>query len=549
MLPLAYFEAHAMAEPVNRTTQRAFPHNEGIMADGVRAANWAASPLGPIDSWSASLTAAVEMVLDSPSSRLLAWGPEFTTIYNDAYIPMLGGLPNDGMGRSYADFRPNMWLNIAPQMQAAMGGDGQIVTQLRTVERGGHSGEAAFFRLSFTPIRDEHGVVQGVMQDLVETTSYVKIQHELNSENRRFRELFNQAPVFLLLASCEDFEVQYANAAYSKLVGGRDVVGKRIADIVPEAVAQGFVALMTQVCESGEPMVFTDTAFDLAGDAPARLYLDFIYQPIFDTENKVTGILCVGSDTTAGHLAKAQGELMRREIEHHSRVSAMSTMAATLAHELNQPLTAIGNYLACARMVLAPNALGKDTVIESIELADAQVRRASEIVRSARDMVEGGHSVRKDISLSELIARSIVLADAADLCPVVNIETRLDLDATMVCVDPVQAEQVLLNLIRNACDAMKGTQAQELSISSRRIGLDLAEIRVGDSGPGLSEDGLSAPFDRFRQSTTGGLGIGLSLSRTLVEAHGGTIWAENNPAGGATFCFTLPIARDLAAAA
>ena len=105
------------------------------MAEAIRAADWASSPLGPIRSWSASLKAAVEIVLDSPSSRLLVWGPEFITIYNDAYLPVLGGLPNDGTGRSYADFRPNMWANIAPQMHAAMAGDGQIVTQLRTVER------------------------------------------------------------------------------------------------------------------------------------------------------------------------------------------------------------------------------------------------------------------------------------------------------------------------------------------------------------------------------------------------------------------------------
>ena len=176
------------------------------MVDALRAADWGQSVLGPIERWSASLRGAVESVLDSPSARLLTWGPDFITIYNDAYVPVLGLDPQNGTGRPFAQFLPNMWLKIEPQLRAAMEGHGQIVTQLRSVRRTDESEETVFFRLSFTPIRDADGVVRGVMQDLVETTSYLKIQHELSSENRRFRELFNQAPVFLLLAS---FPVRY----------------------------------------------------------------------------------------------------------------------------------------------------------------------------------------------------------------------------------------------------------------------------------------------------------------------------------------------------
>lgn len=533
------------------STQWPFAHNEGVMAGAVRAANWADTPLGPIESWPATLMAAVEMVLDSPSSRLLAWGPEFTTIYNDAYLTVLGIHPNDGTGKSFADFRPNMWLKIAAPMHAAMAGQGQIVTQLRTVLRGDKSEEAAFFRLSFTPVRDENGMVRGVMQDLVETTSYLKIQHELGCENRRFRELFDQAPILLVLMAGPDFRIEYANSAYQETVGGIDVVGMTVTEALGELETQGFVELLTQVYETGEPVICRDRTFLLqtGREEPKQCYYDFIYQPIVSAEGVVTGILFAGSDVTERHLEKEQAERLRLELDHASRMSAMGMMAATLAHELNQPLAAAGNYLAGGRMLLASlDEPMKSSVINAVEKAEQQVHRAAEVIRRARALVEEALVTREVVSVTDLVARAIVLVDASNVCPHVNIETRLDPNAASVRVDPVQAEQVLLNLIRNACQAMRGSTLRELLISSRGVGTSFVEILVRDSGPGLAGGDVTAPFTAFAKSTTGGMGLGVSLSRTLVETHGGRMWAENNADGGATFGFTLPLAATHVAA-
>jgi two-component system sensor kinase FixL len=191
----------------------------------------------------------------------------------------------------------------------------------------------------------------------------------------------------------------------------------------------------------------------------------------------------------------------------------------------------------------------KSSVTHAVEMAEQQVHRAAEVIRRARALVEEALVTREVVFVTDLVARAIVLVDAGNVCPNVNIETRLDLNDKSVCVDPVQAEQVLLNLIRNACQAMCGSTLRELLISSRRVGTKFVEILVRDSGHGLAGGDVTAPFRAFGKSTTGGMGLGVSLSRTLVETHGGQMWAENNPDGGATFGFTLPLAANSAAAA
>lgn len=522
-----------------------FPGNRSEVAEVLRRVDWANHPLGPIENWPVSLKTAVGIVLDSPAMKVMTWGREANfTFYNDAFVPFLGAARVHGIGRPYPEYRPHVWPVIKPFIEAAHAGNPKETVQMRAVVR--RTGEEDFghFAITFTPIRDDHGAIAGVMGELVETTEHVELQNALEAENRRHRELFDQAPVFMGLAGPPpDYITHYTNRAFQKLVGNRDIIGLSTAEGLPELVPQGFIALMDQACASKEPVIGWDVPFILHNeieDRPEMHYLDFIYQPVISAEGEVTGVVCVGSDVTERHLAREKAEKLQRDLHHVSRVSAMGTMAATIAHELSQPLTAAGNYLAGAeRMVRSLEGAGAESLGGLIERARAQISRAGEIIRRARDTAMSDSSPHEVVGLGLLVTRALELIEVTGACAEVQIATQLDPAAEMVCVDPVQIEQVLLNLIRNACQAMARSPRRELSIVSRPRDDGFVELCIADTGTGLPPD--ADVFAAFVRSTSGGLGIGLSLSRTLVESHGGSMWAHNNPDGGASFRFTLPM--------
>ncbi len=525
-----------------------FPGNRSETAEVLRRVDWSKHPLGPIEAWPVSLKTAVGIVLDSAAMKVMVWGREENFVfYNDAYLPFLGAARVHGIGRHYPEYRPHVWPVIKPFIEAAFAGNPKETVQMRAVVR--RTGEEDFghFAITFTPIRDDQGAIAGVMGELVETTEHVALQNALEAENRRHRELFDQAPIFMGLAGPPpDYVVRYTNRAFQKLVGNRDIIGLSTTEALPELVPQGFVALMDKASVSKEPVIFWEAPCILHNEAdgsPEMHYLDFIYQPIVDADGEVTGSLCVGSDVTERHLAREKAEKLQRDLHHVSRVSAMGTMAATIAHELSQPLTAAGNYLAGAeRTVRSLEGAGAEPVAEAIERARAQISRAGVILRNARDTAMSDSSPHEVVGLELLVTRALELIEVTGGCTEVQIATHFDPGADMVCVDPVQIEQVLLNLIRNACQAMARSTRRELSIFSRRREDGFVEVCIADTGTGLPPD--ADVFAAFVRSTTGGLGIGLSLSRTLVESHGGAMWAHNNPDGGATFRFTLPMHDD-----
>lgn len=251
-------------------------------------------------------------------------------------------------------------------------------------------------------------------------------------------------------------------------------------------------------------------------------------------------------DLTERQETETRLQELQNELVHVSRLTAMGEMASTLAHELNQPLSAIANLLTGSRRLIDRGREADQVKVrDAIDRAAAQALRAGEVIHRMRDFARRGASEREAESLSKLIEEASALALIGEKERQVDVRLRLDPRADAVFTDRVQIQQVLLNLIRNGIDAMQvqDPKTRALLISTGLNDEGWSEVSVADTGPGLAEEVLGRLFQPFMTTKPQGMGVGLSISRSIIEAHGGRIWAETNPAGGAVFRFTLPPAE------
>jgi two-component system sensor kinase FixL len=250
-------------------------------------------------------------------------------------------------------------------------------------------------------------------------------------------------------------------------------------------------------------------------------------------------------DLTERRVADIRLRDLQSELAHVGRVSEMGTLASSLAHELNQPLTALTSYCEGARDLLegVPSPADVETVREALKEAAAEAIRAGQIVRRMRDFMAHGETERRSESLAQLITEANALALVGTREHGIDVQVHLDPDCNHVLVDRIQIQQVLFNLVRNAIDAMLETPERSLTIASKAEPAGFVTICVQDTGSGIGE--LLAPqlFQPFVTSKQTGMGIGLSICRTIVEAHGGRIWFEPAEGGGTVFQFTLPRAE------
>jgi two-component system, LuxR family, sensor kinase FixL len=248
-------------------------------------------------------------------------------------------------------------------------------------------------------------------------------------------------------------------------------------------------------------------------------------------------------DLTEHQQTQARLHQLQSELVHVSRLTAMGEMASALAHELNQPLAAISNYMKGSRRLLAGSTdANKSTIEGALDRASEQALRAGQIIRRLRDFVARGESEKRVESLSKLIEESGALGLSGAREQGIVLRFELDHMNDLVLVDRVQIQQVLVNLFRNALEAMAHSPQRQLIASTAKVADDMIEVAVSDTGPGFPDDVKPNLFQTFFTTKETGMGVGLSISRSIVEAHGGRMWAETNDLGGATFRFTLPAA-------
>ena len=250
-------------------------------------------------------------------------------------------------------------------------------------------------------------------------------------------------------------------------------------------------------------------------------------------------------DLTERQKTEARLQELQSELVHISRLTAMGEMASTLAHELNQPLSAISNYLKGSRNLLEGRSDENSTTVRNaLDRAADQAMRAGQIIRRLRDFVSRGETERRAESISKLVEEASALALVGVKDRGIHVQFKFDPSVDLVLADRVQIQQVLLNLIRNAMDAMETSQVRDLTIAITPIEKGYIRISVIDTGSGIAPEVAKQLFQPFVTTKRDGMGVGLSISRTIVEAHVGQIWVEQNPSGGTIFHFTLPAVTD-----
>jgi len=246
-------------------------------------------------------------------------------------------------------------------------------------------------------------------------------------------------------------------------------------------------------------------------------------------------------DLTERQQARARMQELQDELLHVARLRSMGQMAAALAHELNQPLTATGNYVSAALRLLDGPAPDIEHLRRALRVASDQTQRSGDIIRRLRSYVARGDTTRRPEQLGVIVEESVALALVGLGDRGVTVKFALGSDLPPVIADRVQVQQVLLNLIRNAVEAMEHTEVRELSLGMALWDCMVA-VSVADTGSGLPPAIEAQLFQPFVTTKADGMGIGLAVCRAIVEAHGGRLWCEPNPGGGTVFRFTLPTA-------
>jgi C4-dicarboxylate-specific signal transduction histidine kinase len=253
-------------------------------------------------------------------------------------------------------------------------------------------------------------------------------------------------------------------------------------------------------------------------------------------------IIPEGRDITERKLAEEQEQLHKRELAHVMRLSTMGEMASGLAHELNQPLMAVASYCETALAELAKLQTAPPRLNDILQRALDQSHRAADVIRHLREFVSEGSTPKQLVDIDPLIRELIELLDWEFRNGKANITLELRGQGRKVMADKVQIEQVLINLLLNSLEAMQTGNSGEgrLILQTRVLPDNWIEVTVSDNGPGIDPDVVERIFEPFQTSKKAGMGMGLSISRSIIEAHHGKLWVAEAPLGGASLAFSLP---------
>ncbi|MDE5439896.1 PAS domain S-box protein [Bradyrhizobium sp. CSA207] len=410
---------------------------------------------------------------------------------------------------------------------------------------GGTSGTGQWIRARAGLIRDEAGAARHLSGIFLDIDEEKQVEEALRTRETHLRSILHTVPDAMIVIDGHGI-IQLFSTAAERLFGWseHEAIGQNVSILMPEPDRTRHDSYIARYRTTGDPHIIgigrivTGKRRD-GTTFPMHLSIGEMQtggEPYF------TGFV---RDLTEHQQTQAQLQELQSELVHVSRLSAMGEMASALAHELNQPLAAISNYMMGSRRLLAGSSDPNTAKIESaLDRAAEQALRAGQIIRRLRDFVSRGESEKRVESLSKLIEEAGALGLAGAREQNVQLRFSLNPDADLVLADRVQIQQVLVNLFRNALEAMAQSPRRELILINTPVADDMIEVEVSDTGSGFQDDVIPNLFQTFFTTKDTGMGVGLSISRSIIEAHGGRMWAESNASGGATFRFTLPAADE-----
>jgi len=438
------------------------------------------------------------------------------------------------------------WSILYPAAAIAEGRPDQVLEIAGTQRR--YSGEDLRVRKDGTEflaqvtvyaLRDANGHVAGYGKVVRDITEWQRAQSALQTREAHLRSILDTVPDAMVVID-ERGLIQSFSAAAERLFGYEesDVLGCSVSLLAPSPHREAHDGYLARYMVTGERRIIgigrvvSGRRRD-GGIFPMELSIGEVVTE--DGHRVFTGFI---RDLSARQDIERRLQDLQEELIHVARVSAVGTMASTLAHELNQPLTAVSSYMmAVQALLMVDQPEAQKEAREALADGIAEAVRAGQIVRRLRDFVMRGETEREIVSLTKLIEEASALAGASQRG--IRVEMNLDSAVSLVLVDRIQIQQVLLNLIRNALEAMEGCERRELMLSTTAVSDDEVELAVADSGAGLSDQIADKLFEPFNSTKAHGLGVGLSICRTIVDAHGGRLWAEPVPEGGTVFRFTL----------
>lgn len=477
-------------------------------------------------------------LLEAGGIATFAWCPGHRSEWSHTLEALYGFPPGgyDGTYEAWLDrLHPDDRAHAADQVALAFQ-TGRCLVALRTIWP---DGSVHWLQIRGRVESDGAGVAARLVGVTIDLTELKRSEEALQRSGERFAGAFRSSPDAMAITRLADRCLLEVNERWTSLFGySRDqVVGRGPGElgIAPSEVDRQRIWAALE--DDG-------SVRDFELDIPTRT--GECRRAVLALEPVVLGgepcVIAIIRDVTDQRRAQAQLEEQRRQLAHLNRVATVGALSSTVAHELYQPLAAILANAEAAALLLSRDVV-ETTELRAIvrDIANAD-RRANAVITGMRAMIQRQHIPPTDIDVDQVVADVLEFARRDLAMRNVTVEVRFDDSRPTVRADRTQLQQVLLNLILNACDAMADAtaSARRLTIACTSPDRRTVQISVTDTGHGIAPDWMARLYEPFFTSKEYGLGLGLAISRTIVDAHGGRLWAENNPGGGAAFHVTLP---------